>query len=194
MVQLSLNAITAGCLDDLVIRTPCPMDWDRMDGDGRRRFCSRCEKQVYNIAAMTRSEAIELISGGADRICARVYRRPDGTVVTRQCPSDVPRSIRKPIGGRRFQFSIATLVALLTSSAALFASAPWIGKKLEPLVQRWFGEEDPAITMPGAYYTVGAIEFTPDPAQSSLLLMPAVDDPSFCESPESAEVNIWGLD
>lgn len=182
---------TAGCLDDLVIKTPCTMDWDQMDGDGRHRYCARCEKQVYNIAAMTRCEAIDLIGGGTDRICARIYRRPDGTVVTRECPSAPHRSIRPSTVGRRFQFSIATLIALLTSSAGLFASAPWIGKKLEPLVQRWFGAEDPAIATPGAYCTLGDIAILPNASPAPQPWMPANVDPTLIEPTED---EVWKLD
>lgn len=127
-------------LDAFVIETPCPMDWDLMEGDERQRFCSRCEKHVFNIAEMTWEEATELISGG-DKICGRIFRRPDGTIVTKECVE--PRAKSAP---GRFQFSMAALVTLLTASAGVFASAPWIGGKLRPIVSRWFS--DSAATAP----------------------------------------------
>ena len=117
-------------LDDLIIETPCPMDWDLMRGDDRRRFCSRCEKHVFNISEMSRDEAIELISGDGP-ICARIFRRPDGTVVTNECAPVKPKS------KRRYQFSLGALVALLTASGGLFAATPWIDRTFRPMLMKW---------------------------------------------------------
>ena len=88
---------------------------------------------------MTEQEVLQLIGDGDRAVCARIFRRPDGTVVTSQCPIPGTKAT-----GRRFQFSIATLVTLLTSSAALFASAPWIGKQIDPIIQHWFPQPQPA--------------------------------------------------
>jgi hypothetical protein len=38
------------------IPTPCPMDWDRMPGDDRKRFCGACGKHVFNVSRMTPDE------------------------------------------------------------------------------------------------------------------------------------------
>jgi hypothetical protein len=40
----------SGILERIEIRTPCPMDWDLMDGNDRVRFCDRCKKNVYKVA------------------------------------------------------------------------------------------------------------------------------------------------
>ena len=144
MVKLQDPAALARILNELVINTPCPMDWERMEGDDRKRFCSRCEKHVYDLSQISQLEALQLIGDGNPNVCARVFRRPDGTIVTSQC-----LAVGKKAIGRRFQFSIATLVAFLTSSAALFASAPWIGKQIEPFVERWFPNPQPTQVMIG---------------------------------------------
>jgi hypothetical protein len=139
MVKLVESPRAPHDLSDLVINTPCPMDWERMDGDARKRFCSRCEKYVYNISSMTRSEALQLIGDGNSEVCGRIFRRPDGTIITRECLTPGKRA-----EGSWLQFSIAALIALTTSSAALFAAAPWIGKRIEPIVARWFPQPTPA--------------------------------------------------
>jgi hypothetical protein len=54
-------------------------------GTDRVRFCAECKKNVYNISEMTRRDAEALLQGNAD-ICARVFRRADGTVLTEDCP------------------------------------------------------------------------------------------------------------
>jgi hypothetical protein len=77
-------------LDDIRVATPCNADWDDMSGDERVRFCGKCEKNVYNLSAMSRLEAEALVrdnEGG--RRCVRFFQRPDGTVLTQDCPVGV---------------------------------------------------------------------------------------------------------
>ncbi len=126
----------SGTLEQIEIRTPCPMDWDLMDGNDRVRFCDRCKKNVYNIVAMTEAEAVALIDNAGEEICGRIFRRDDGTVVTSDCPprSSSPLAVRK----KPLQFSMAALMVLVTFSAGLAASAPWIGSKVQPLIDRFF--------------------------------------------------------
>jgi hypothetical protein len=59
----------------------------RIDTDGRVRFCDSCERPVYDSAAMTRDELFDLIAWheGQRLPCIRLHRRPDGTIVTRNC-------------------------------------------------------------------------------------------------------------
>lgn len=71
-------------LDRLQLSFRCPADWDAMEGDERRRFCTHCRKHVHNLGAMTREEAGALIAGG--NVCVRMERRADGTTVVKDCP------------------------------------------------------------------------------------------------------------
>jgi hypothetical protein len=73
-------------LDHLRIASPCPAKWEQMSGDERARFCDLCNLHVYNIARLSRKEAEGLISKTDGRICARLYRRADGTIITKDCP------------------------------------------------------------------------------------------------------------
>src|SRR2546430_2201297 len=72
-------------LEVLDIKNPCPADWNDMRGDERVRFCKHCSLHVYNLSAMTRDAAQQLISEREGRVCIRMYRRADGTVITRDC-------------------------------------------------------------------------------------------------------------
>jgi hypothetical protein len=58
-----------------------------MSGDDRARFCRQCNRHVYNLSGMTRSEAQALVSQTEGRRCVRFLRRADGTIVTRDCPA-----------------------------------------------------------------------------------------------------------
>ena len=78
-------------LEDLRIATPCNADWDDMNGDERVRFCGKCEKNVYNLSAMTRADAEALVREKEGRLCVRFYRRQDGTVLSADCPVGVQK-------------------------------------------------------------------------------------------------------
>ena len=76
-----------GILSNFRIASPCPADWEKMVGDERVRHCAECNLNVYNLSAMTELEVKELIQDRrGKRLCARFYRRADGTVITQDCP------------------------------------------------------------------------------------------------------------
>jgi hypothetical protein len=56
-----------------------------MHGNSRVRFCDHCQKNVYNLSAMTRASAEALLAEHEGHLCARLYRREDGTVITTDC-------------------------------------------------------------------------------------------------------------
>lgn len=72
-------------LDDLRIASPCTMKFSEMKGDERRRFCSQCKLNVFNLSALTRAEATALVTTAEGRTCVTLFRRPDGTVLTSDC-------------------------------------------------------------------------------------------------------------
>jgi hypothetical protein len=91
-------------LEILHVPNPCTQDWATMGGNDQVRFCSVCEKNVYNLSAMTRHAAESLVAQFEGPMCARFYKRDDGTVVTADCSA-----IRK--SARRAQRSMAALLA-----------------------------------------------------------------------------------
>ena len=72
-------------LASLAIPTPCTIPWGRMTGDERSRFCGQCRRPVFDLTAMTTAEAVELLANPDGRPCVRLYRRPDGRVLTADC-------------------------------------------------------------------------------------------------------------
>jgi len=58
-----------------------------MPGTDRIRHCAQCGKNVYNLSAMSRREAQALLRETEGRLCARMYRRADGTILTENCPA-----------------------------------------------------------------------------------------------------------
>jgi len=97
------------------IPLPCDVPWGAMRGDDRVRFCSRCAKNVYNLSAMTRTEAAAILARD-DTPCVRYYERPDGTVLTSDCPVGAKK--------RRRRRAIAGLAGAAAFGAMAAAAVP----------------------------------------------------------------------
>jgi hypothetical protein len=80
-------------LDNIKLSFACKQRWDDMTGDDRVRVCHGCDRPVFNLSEMTRVEAEALLATRGITPCVRFYRRPDGTVMTSDCPTR-PRSNR----------------------------------------------------------------------------------------------------
>lgn len=106
-------------LNQAFIETPCESSWDKMTGNDSVRFCSQCRLNVYNIANLTDKEAESVFAKGREqgRVCARLYRRPDGTIMTDNCP----RSLRKIRDASRWLKT--KIVAGFALTISLFAPA-----------------------------------------------------------------------
>lgn len=57
-----------------------------MVGNDRKRFCGECSLNVYNLSGMTKYDAENLLRLSEGRLCVRYFQRPDGTVLTKDCP------------------------------------------------------------------------------------------------------------
>src|SRR5579871_1081019 len=106
-------------LDRFEIAAPCPADWDSMPGTDQVRHCSQCNKNVYNLSAMTRREAETLLRETEGRLCARLYRRADGTILTENSPA----GLRAP-SRRVSRFAGVAMSAVAAVSAATAAQFP----------------------------------------------------------------------
>jgi hypothetical protein len=73
-------------LANIKVASPCSARWSDMDGDERARFCAQCQKHVYDLSSLSADEAVALIHRKEGKLCARFYQRPDGTVLTADCP------------------------------------------------------------------------------------------------------------
>lgn len=99
-------------LDAVRIATPCPISWEQMTGDSRVRFCDLCQLNVYNISELSRVETEHLIASTEGRLCARLFRRADGTVLTKDCPVGL-RALRMRLAKR----TAAIFAAIVSLSA-----------------------------------------------------------------------------
>lgn len=72
--------------DKIRIEAPCSASWEEMKGGEQKRFCEGCGLHVHNLSAMTRRDAHNLLQANPDRLCIRYGQRPDGAIVTDNCP------------------------------------------------------------------------------------------------------------
>jgi hypothetical protein len=82
-------------LEAVSIAAPCRASWDQMVGDEHVRFCGQCEKNVYNLSSLPREEAEALLASKEGKMCVRLFRREDGTVLTSDCPVGVKKRRRR---------------------------------------------------------------------------------------------------
>jgi hypothetical protein len=103
----------------LRIATPCSASWADMPGDEKVRHCPQCELDVYNFSAMTPEEINQIVSARTGRLCARFHRRPDGTMLTQNCPAGIRTGVL-----RGSAIAAATLAALVTIAPAKAGAVP----------------------------------------------------------------------
>lgn len=103
-------------LNNVRIASPCSADWEQMFGDDRKRFCGDCKLNVYNLSAMSRDEAENFVTAAEGRVCVRYFARPDGTVITEDCPVGWAKFKKRT---RTMATALASLVATLI--AGIFA-------------------------------------------------------------------------
>ncbi len=90
-----------------------------MIGDDRVRFCPQCKLNVYNFSAMPEPEIERLVARGDGRLCARWYRRADGTILTSDCPVGFRMKVKRVS---------KVAVAALSAATALLGAGPLVAQ------------------------------------------------------------------
>jgi Cna protein B-type domain. len=141
-------------INKLRVASPCSVGWETMTGDERARHCESCKLNVYNIAGMTIAEIQNLVENREGRLCIRLFRRADGTVLTKDCP----------VGFRAYQKRIAKFAgATLATILGLFAisySQKQENKSTEVFktgITRTVDPKNPALVLGTVTDSVGAI-------------------------------------
>jgi carboxypeptidase family protein len=105
-------------LNAIRVASPCRASWEKMEGDERMRHCPACNLDVYNFAAMSECEVRALIANNKGRLCARLFRRRDGTILTQNCPVGL-RSLKRRLS--RIAGAILSVMTPAFSSAQTLA-------------------------------------------------------------------------
>ena len=127
-LKARLRALRLQQLSLIQVASPCSADWEEMEGDEKVRFCSGCQQHVYNLSAMDVEEAAERVVGDTDGLCIRFFRRPDGTVLTQDCPVGVDE---KRLERRQALRTIAGTAAGVAAAGAMLFT-PTMGAYARP--------------------------------------------------------------
>ena len=127
-------------LDNLTVATPCHAQWSEMSGDDRARFCKLCTKHVYNLSAMSRTEAEALIVEKEGKLCVRFAKRADGTIISDNCP------VGLRIARDRLRWIGAGVAAIFAFAGSCAAAA--LGNNARPSFKAWFVEQPAPVQRP----------------------------------------------
>jgi hypothetical protein len=153
--------MTNELLANIRVASPCSARWADMSGDERARFCAQCQKHVYNLSNLTTPQAVALIQSKEGKLCARFYRRADGTILTADCPIGDGRawSRLKGFAAAAAAFVVAGLCVPLLAGTESRENAPCQRTKLHRIwddarlkVKGWLGQpQRPAFVMGEIY-------------------------------------------
>lgn len=149
------------------VASPCKRDWNKMTGDDRSRYCSDCKLNVYNLSAMSQAELDDMVKQKEGRVCVRFFSRPDGTVLTRDCPVGLTRK------RRTYAFSMAALASLIAAPFFVRGEECSVTGESEPTLVEAVRElvYDVKVKLglapPRMTHTVGMMIATPPPAPPS---------------------------
>ncbi len=149
-------------LELIQIASPCTANWEEMKGDERTRHCGQCKLDVFNISAMTRDEATAFLAERTGRTCVRMFKRADGTVITRDCPVGLAA-----LRARFVRLTLATVALFLTCAATAltaFGKVPYLSSYLAEGKLARFRQPD-ALMFMGDICPAGPIMPIPTPAQ-----------------------------
>lgn len=96
-----------------------------MLGDDRKRHCGECSLNVYNLSGMTKYDAENLLRLSEGRLCVRYFERPDGTVLTKDCP------VGWAAVKRRVSIAAAAAFGILMSIIGTFGVMSLFGRKID---------------------------------------------------------------
>jgi hypothetical protein len=149
-------------LDNVGVAAPCDADWSAMKGDDRVRHCPSCRQNVYNLSAMSRHEAAQLVAQREGRVCIRMLRRTDGTLVTRDCRELLRRA--KQRGWFVYTVALALLMVAHLGLRAWGAYAlwTWLEKRDAPMLMGEMAPDRAPEELPP--YEMGKLAPMPKPA------------------------------
>jgi len=130
----------------VTIATPCDSDWNDMHGDDKRRFCHKCSLFVYDMTVMDENEKLDLIRmvQNKDRVCARIYTRKDGKVLTNDCP--IGERVRRAY--RTVNLAAWLLITGIFTSG-LFVGLSWAKEALRVSLSQSFSTMTSQLTLGG---------------------------------------------
>ena len=159
-------------LDDVRIASPCNASWDDMVVDAANasvRFCGQCAKNVYNLSEMPRVDAERVLREKEGKLCARIYRRTDGTLITADCPVGVRRRrVRRAavaaVGGGILAFAgVMSLRAATVRMGDVRPTSNVDVEEIRPMMGDVAPEQAPPSASQGTVAAMGTVAMIPQP-------------------------------
>jgi hypothetical protein len=141
---------------ELSIPEPCGASWEQMSGQGARRHCSSCDKDVHHLSMMRREDAHALLTSHKNKsLCVRYFVGADGDILfadDEPVAHEPAGRLRAQLSGARKLLAAAMVAAPLLLAAceqpgepAPAAQAPLIIKEGQPV------KVDPGAATPPAF-------------------------------------------
>jgi hypothetical protein len=112
-------------LDQLRINEPCAAKWGEMQGNDEVRFCGHCAKNVHNLSAMTRVDALRLVEESRGGLCIRYETTTAGSVFTRDNHVfSFPKLRLSPLAAAAFGIAITVTPAFAQENASPACTKP----------------------------------------------------------------------
>lgn len=73
-------------LSKVKIASPCKVPLSEMEDRGNCFHCKSCDLNVYQFSKLTNSEIADLMNDNNEKLCIGIFRREDGTIITKDCP------------------------------------------------------------------------------------------------------------
>ncbi|MFA6238063.1 MAG: hypothetical protein WC635_12090 [Bacteriovorax sp.] len=73
-------------LQEIKIASPCHVSIEKMEDRGNCFHCHECKLNVYHFSSLTNAEIADLLNQNNEKLCVGMFKREDGTVITKDCP------------------------------------------------------------------------------------------------------------
>lgn len=166
-----MNKSKSSILDHVYIAAPCSITWESMSGTDRVRTCSGCDRNVWNLSDMSKSEAEQFIAENGASECAIFYRRKDGTIMNDNCP----------VGLRMLRQKARDFAGLVAGFLSMVLGAPGVSAQEAPKDTHCY---------PGNMVIAPPPPTTGGDAGRKMVLPETEDDPQHRKAKKSAHVKL----
>lgn len=126
-------------LKEIKIASPCHVTLDKMEDRGKCFYCNDCKLNVYHFSNLNSAEIAILLNENNEKLCIGMFKREDGTVITKDCPlglADLGLVYRQ--GGFLKAASFLILVVIGTGITAVMAEG-YLRKETQEISRSAFG-------------------------------------------------------
>lgn len=86
MAKIWTADIVSTSFQEIKIASPCHVPIDKMEDRGSCFHCHDCNLNVYHFSNLTNAEIASLLNQNNEKLCIGMFKREDGTVITKDCP------------------------------------------------------------------------------------------------------------